>query len=133
VVVLGESAAQGVPAPQFGFAAQLRAQLRSRYPGRAVEVINTGIVAINSHAVYQIARQMADLSPDAFVVYMGNNEVVGPYGPGCAYLSEMPPLWVIRLSIWVKSTRTGQLVNAAVGAFPGAAIRPPNGEEWRCS
>ena len=117
VVVLGESAAQGVPAPQFGFAAQLRAQLRSRYPGRRVEVINTGIVAINSHAIYQIARQMADISPDAFVVYMGNNEVVGPYGPGCAYLSEMPPLWVIRLSIWVKSTRTGQLVNAAVGVL----------------
>jgi tetratricopeptide (TPR) repeat protein len=115
VVVLGESAAQGVPAPQFGFAAQLRAQLRSRYPGRAVEVINTGIVAINSHVVYQIARQMAELSPDAFVVYAGNNEVVGPYGPGCAYLSEMPPLWVVRLSAWVKSTRTGQLANAVAG------------------
>ena len=127
VVVLGESAAQGVPAPQFGFAAQLRAQLRSRYPGRAVEVINTGIVAINSHAVYQIARQMADLSPDAFVVYMGNNEVVGPYGPGCAYLSEMPPLWVIRLSIWVKSTRTGQLVNAAIGALSRRGHPPA---EW---
>ena len=127
VVVLGESAAQGVPAPQFGFAAQLRAQLRSRYPGRTVEVINTGIVAINSHAVYQISRQMAEISPDAFVVYMGNNEVVGPYGPGCAYLSEMPPLWVIRLSIWVKSTRTGQLVNAAVGLLSRRG-RPP--AEW---
>jgi tetratricopeptide (TPR) repeat protein len=117
IVVLGESAAQGIPVPSFGFAAQLRAQLRERYPGKQIEVINTGIVAINSHVVYQIARELAGFSPDLFVVYLGNNEVVGPYGPGCTYLSEMPPLWVIRLSVFVRSTRTGQLVMALVGKF----------------
>ncbi|MBI5424318.1 MAG: hypothetical protein HZA32_09515 [Opitutae bacterium] len=112
VVVLGESAAQGVPAPMFGFAPQLRAQLRALYPGRRIEVLNAGVVAINSHAVYQIARGFAAFSPDLFVVYLGNNEVVGPYGPGCAYLSSSPPLWVIRASVAVKSTRTGQLLGA---------------------
>ncbi len=115
IVVLGESAAQGVPVPSFAFAPQLRAQLRSRYPGRTIEVLNTGIVAINSHVVYQIAREMARFEPDLFVVYMGNNEVVGPYGPGCAYLSQMPPLWVIRASVFVRSTRTGQLVGSLLG------------------
>jgi len=127
VVVLGESAAQGIPVPAFGFAAQLRAQLRARYPDRAVEVINTGIVAINSHVVYQIAREMAEFSPDLYVVYMGNNEVVGPYGPGCAYLSEMPPLWVIRLSVFVRSTRTGQLATALAGRLVKGGHRPA---EW---
>ena len=125
-MVLGESAAQGIPVPSFGFAAQLRAQLRARYPGKNIEVINTGIVAINSHVVYQIARELAGFSPDLFVVYLGNNEVVGPYGPGCAYLSEMPPLWVIRLSVFVRSTRTGQLVMAAVGKL-SRGNRPPAG------
>jgi Flp pilus assembly protein TadD len=115
IVVLGESAAQGVPVPSFAFAPQLRAQLRHRYPGKEFEVINTGIVAINSHVVYQIAREMARFEPDIFVVYMGNNEVVGPYGPGCAYLSTMPPLWVIRASVFVRSTRTGQLLGSLVG------------------
>ena len=114
VVVLGESAAQGIPAPAFGFAPQLRAQLRARYPGKNIELINTGIVAINSHVVYQIVRNLADFSPDLFVVYMGNNEVVGPYGPGCAYLSAMPPLPLIRLSVFFRSTRTGQLLGAAL-------------------
>ncbi len=113
VVVLGESAAQGIPVPAFGFAPQLRAQLRARYPGRSVEVINSGIVAINSHVVRKIALELADISPDLFVVYMGNNEVVGPYGPGCAYLSQMPPLWFIRLSVAVRSTRIGQLIGRA--------------------
>ena len=112
IVVLGESAAQGIPAPPFGFAPQLRAQLRTRYPDKNIEVINTGIVAINAHVVYQIARDLADFSPDLFVVYLGNNEVVGPYGPGCAYLSAMPPLPLIRLSVFLRSTRTGQLIGA---------------------
>lgn len=119
IVVLGESAAQGVPAPQFGFAPQLRALLRSRYPGREFEVLNTGIVAVNSHVIYRIARQLKELSPDFVVIYMGNNEVVGPYGPGCAYLSEMPPLWVIRLSMAVKASRIGQLANRAAALLAG--------------
>ena len=115
VVVLGESAAQGVPAPQFGFAPQLRALLRARYPGTQIEVLNTGIVAINSHVVYQIARDMAAFSPDLFVVYVGNNEVVGPYAPGCTYLPGTPPLWAIRSSVALRSTRTGQLLASVLG------------------
>jgi tetratricopeptide (TPR) repeat protein len=115
IVVLGESAAQGVPVPSFAFAPQLRAQLRARYPGKEFEVIDTGIVAINSHVIYQIASEMARFEPDIFLVYAGNNEVVGPYGPGCAYLSQMPPLWVIRASVFVRSTRTGQMLGSLLG------------------
>jgi tetratricopeptide (TPR) repeat protein len=127
IVVLGESAAQGVPVPSFAFAPQLRAQLRARYPGREFEVINTGIVAINSHVVYQVAREMARYEPDLFLVYAGNNEVVGPYGPGCAYLSQMPPLWVIRASVFVRSTRTGQLLGSLAAKLARGVHRPA---EW---
>ena len=127
IVVLGESAAQGVPVPSFAFAPQLRAQLRHRYPGKEFEVIDTGIVAVNSHVIYQIAREMAHFEPDLFVVYAGNNEVVGPYGPGCAYLSHMPPLWVIRASVFVRSTRTGQLLVSILSRLsPGRRNAP----EW---
>ncbi len=126
VVVLGESAVQGIPAPAFGFVSQLRAQLRARYPQKKIEVLNTGVVAINSHVVYQIARDLAAFSPDLFVVYLGNNEVVGPYGPGCTYLSEAPPLWVIRASVAVKSTRSGQLLAAIMSRL---APRP-SPAEW---
>jgi len=117
IVVLGESAAKGVPAPSFAVAPQLRAQLRHRFPGKEFEVINTGVVGVNSHAVYQIARDLAQFEPDLFVVYMGNNEVVGPYGPGCFYLSQMPPLWLIRASIFVRSTRTGQLLGDVISTL----------------
>jgi len=127
VVVLGESAVQGIPVPAFGFVPQLRTLLRARYPDKTIEVINTGVVAINSHVVYQIAREVARYDPDLFVVYLGNNEVVGPYGPGCTYLSDMKPLWVIRLSVWVRSTRTGQLVAATMEKL--ASLKKPP-QEW---
>lgn len=126
IVVLGESAAQGVPVPSFAFAPQVRAQLRAQYPGKEFEVLDTGIVAINSHVIYQIARDMAQFEPDLFVVYAGNNEVIGPYGPGCAYLSQMPPLWVIRASVFVRSTRTGQLLGRALARFGSQNKR----QEW---
>lgn len=127
IVVLGESAAQGIPEPMFGLAPHLRAQLRARHPNRHVEVINTGVVAINSHVVRAIAREMADYAPDLFVVYLGNNEVVGPYAPGCSYLSAMPPRWVIRASVALRSTRTGQLLARALAGFVPVSSAPA---EW---
>jgi tetratricopeptide (TPR) repeat protein len=126
IVVLGESAAQGIPVPSFAFAPQLRAQLRARYPGKEFEILNTGIVAINSHVIYQIARDLARFEPDVFLVYAGNNEVIGPYGPGCAYLSQMPPLWVIRASVFVRSTRTGQLIGRCLAHLASKGRR----SEW---
>jgi tetratricopeptide (TPR) repeat protein/lysophospholipase L1-like esterase len=128
VFVLGESAAQGTPDPEFGFAAQLRAQLRALFPGRTVEVFNLGITAIDSHVIYRAVGQLSDFQPDLLVVYMGNNEVIGPYGPGCAYLSAMPPLWVIRSSVWVRSTRSGQLLGRI---WAKLAPRAAGTLEWR--
>jgi tetratricopeptide (TPR) repeat protein/lysophospholipase L1-like esterase len=128
VFVLGESAAQGTPDPEFGFAAQLGTQLRARYPGRTVEVFNLGITAIDSHVVYRAVGQLAEFQPDLLVVYMGNNEVIGPYGPGCAYLSAMPPLWVIRSSVWVRCTRSGQLLGRIWAKLAPAATGT---REWR--
>ena len=80
-------------------------------------------------SIYQIAREMAGFEPDLFLVYAGNNEVVGPYGPGCAYLSQMPPLWVIRASVFVRSTRTGQLLGSLLAA--NLAPRTPSGRMGR--
>jgi tetratricopeptide (TPR) repeat protein len=50
---------------------------------------------------------------------MGNNEVVGPYGPGSAIGGRMLPLSLIRLGLWVQTTRTGQLVQSLVLRLAG--------------
>ncbi len=101
IVVLGESAALGFPDPMFGFAHQLQA-LSGGIP---VEVINTSMTAINSNVIREIAAESLRLKPDWIVIYMGNNEVVGPSG----------------LALQLRRLRLGQLLS------PQAA---PNGQ-WR--
>ena len=115
IVVLGESAAMGDPDPAYGFGRYLEVMLRNRYPSLNFEVVNTGSVAINSHVLLPIARGLAKQHPDLFIIYSGNNEVVGPYGPGTALTSSAMSLPVIRASIFARSTRIGQLLTR-VGA-----------------
>ncbi len=110
IFVLGESAAMGDPDPAYAFSRYLEVMLRQRYPAIKVEVVNTGSVAINSHVLLPIAKGLAKQRPDLFILYSGNNEVVGPYGPGTALTSSGMRLPVIRGSIFLRSTRIGQLL-----------------------
>ena len=110
IFVLGESAAMGDPDPAYAFSRYLEVMLRQRYPSVRFEVVNTGSVAINSHVLLPIAKGVAPERPDLFIIYSGNNEVVGPYGPGTALTSSGLSLPVIRGSIWIRSTRIGQLL-----------------------
>ena len=110
IFVLGESAAMGDPDPAYGFSRYLEVMLRERFPSMKFEVVNTGSVAINSHVSLLIARDLAKYQPDVFISYSGNNEVVGPYGPGTALTSSGLSLPIIRASIFLRSTRIGQLL-----------------------
>ncbi len=114
IFVLGESAAMGIPDPAFGFGRILEGMLRDRYPGIRFEVINAAMTAINSHAILPIVRDCAGRNGDLFIVYAGNNEVVGPYGAGTVFQAYSPSLRTIRLGIWLKSTRTGQLIEGLI-------------------
>jgi tetratricopeptide (TPR) repeat protein len=112
ILVLGESAARGEPQPDFGLPRVLEAMLSLRYPGTRFEVINAAMVAINSHAILPIARDCVRAGADIWVIYMGNNEVVGPFGAGTIFGSQSQPLPLIRASLTAKATRTGQLLDS---------------------
>jgi tetratricopeptide (TPR) repeat protein len=121
IVVLGESAAMGDPDYAYGFGRYLEVMLRERFPGTKFEVVNTGMVAINSHVSAIIARELAGYHPDLYLVYAGSNEVVGPYGPGTVLTNSSMSLPVIHASIFARSSRIGQLLTES-GKSPG---------EWR--
>ena len=110
VFVLGESAAMGDPDPAYAFSRYLEVMLRQRYPAMKFEVVNTGSVAINSHVLLPLAEGLAKQKPDLFIIYSGNNEVVGPYGPGTALTSGGMSIPLIRAGIFMRSTRLGQLL-----------------------
>jgi tetratricopeptide (TPR) repeat protein len=128
IFVLGSSAAQGIPDPAFSFGRILEVMLQAKYPDTRFEVENVAMTAINSHVALEIARDCAAHQPDLFIVYMGNNEVIGPYGPGSVFQQWSPSLSFIRASIWVKATRIGQLIGDVAGCFHA---KKDLTEKWR--
>ncbi len=112
IFILGASAAQGTPEPAFSFGRILQEMLKDKYPEVNFEIINTAMTAINSHVVLQIAKDCARYDPDLFIVYLGNNEVTGPYGAGTVYTLPVANLAVIRTGIALKATRLGQLLTS---------------------
>lgn len=110
IFIVGGSAAQGTPDSSYGFGRILRVMLKDQYPGITFEVINAAMPAINSHVVLPIVKDCVNFSPDLFIVYLGNNEIVGPYGAGTVFSPMAPSLSAIRTSISVKSTKIGQLL-----------------------
>jgi len=110
VFLFGESAALGDPQPAFGMGRYLQALLRERYPGTEFEVVCVAMTAINSHAVLPIARECAHQDGDLWIIYMGNNEMIGPFGATTIFGSQSPPLAYVRLSVALQRTRLGQLL-----------------------
>lgn len=108
VVLLGESAAAGYPMSQYDLGRLVQARWNSKFPGTPIEVVNLSLVAVNSHALREFAREAAVLDPDLFLVYAGHNEVVGPFGPAEKFGPAVSSPELARLALAVRKTRTGQ-------------------------
>lgn len=128
VYILGGSAALGFPHKNHGLDRLLAAQLRAALPGRKVEVINTAMTSVNSHVVYAVAKSLPAGSADFAVILMGNNEVVGPYGPGTFNQNFLSNISLIRGIQALKRTRIWQSLNGLM-----SSIRPVDAQqelEW---
>ncbi len=130
IVVLGGSAARGTPDSAYSFGRVLETMLEARHPGARFEVLNAAMTAINSHVVLPIARDCARLDPDLFVVYLGHNEVVGPYGAATIFRPLSSSLGgaglpLIRAGIALRALRLGQLAD---GMLSGAGTEP---RQWQ--
>lgn len=69
------------------------------------------MATINSYVVCMIADELYRIQPDIVLIYMGNNEVVGPFGRGTVFGSYSPSLTLIRLGIKLRSYRIGQMID----------------------
>jgi tetratricopeptide (TPR) repeat protein len=117
IFVFGESAAMGDPEPAYGPARYLEVQLRQKFPGTKFEIVNVAFTAINSHVIVPIARECARHEGDYWIVYMGNNEMVGPFGAATVFGRRAPPLPYVRFVTAIQTTRTGQWVTSLVRHF----------------
>lgn len=112
VFVMGESAIMGDPDYSYGAGRILSVMLKKQYPGKNIEIINTAITAINSNVILPILKQSIEYQPDLYIYYIGNNEVIGPYGPTSVFLPFIENQALIRLSVALNSTRIGQFARA---------------------
>ncbi|HKW30679.1 MAG TPA: tetratricopeptide repeat protein [Verrucomicrobiae bacterium] len=126
IFILGESAAQGDPEPAYGAGRYLEVLLRERYPDEHFEVVNVAITAINSNVILPIARECARHQGDFWIIYMGNNEMVGPFGGATVFGAKAPPWWLIRMSVAVQRTRVGQLITSLIRRLK----HNPAGASW---
>lgn len=127
VAVVGGSAARGTPDPAFGLPRLLGEILREQSGVGDVEVLNAAMTAINSHVALPIVRDLlaSDAPPDALVIYLGNNEVVGPFGAATVFSPYSPHLGMIRASVWLKGLRFGQLLSGLLAPEPEGWV------EWK--
>ncbi len=112
IFLFGESAAMGDPRPAFGVGRYLEALLRERVPGEKFEVVCGAMTAINSHAILPIARECAGHQGDLWIVYMGNNEFVGPFGGSKVFGAQAPRVVWVRVYLALQRTCIGQWVLA---------------------
>ena len=70
------------------------------------------MTAINSHAIREIARDSQSRSGDIWLIYAGNNEVVGPFGAGTVFTKPGMSLASIRAKLALDKLRTGQLLSS---------------------
>jgi tetratricopeptide (TPR) repeat protein len=124
IFILGESAAMGDPEPGFGAARYLEALLRERFPEANFEIVNVAFTAINSHVIVPIARDCAARQGDLWIIYMGNNEMVGPFGAATIFGAKAPPVALVRLGLALQRSRVGQLMAAVAGRLKSKASAP---------
>jgi tetratricopeptide (TPR) repeat protein len=91
--------------------------LETRYPTIDFEVVCVAITAINSHVILPIARDCAKQDGDMWIIYMGNNEMVGPFGAGTIFGDRAPSRFTVKGALLVRSSRIGQLLTTLVGSL----------------
>ena len=127
IFVMGASAAAGTPDGAFSFGRILQMMLSQQYPDTNFEVVTLAMPAINSHVVLEIAGDCTRYQSDLFIIYLGNNEVVGPYGAGTVFSPLSSNLSLIRFGIALKATKLGQLITNLLESAGSTGVP----EVWR--
>ncbi|WP_318311784.1 hypothetical protein [Flagellimonas crocea] len=109
VVVQGASTVVGFPFYRGGsFPRMLKHRLSLTFPDKNIEVINTGITAVNSYTLWDMTDDIIEQKPDLVIIYAGHNEYYGALGAGSSISYGSHP-FLIRTYLSLKKLRSFQL------------------------
>lgn len=109
VFVQGASTVVGFPFYKGGsFPRMLKHRLSLTFPNKNIEVINTGITAVNSYTLWDLTDDIIAQKPDLVIIYAGHNEYYGALGIGSSISYGSHPT-LIRSYLNLKKFRFFQL------------------------
>ena len=110
VFVQGASTVVGFPFYHNGsFPRILKHRLSRTFPERNIEVINTGITAVNSYTLWDLTDKIIEQDPDLIIIYAGHNEYYGALGAGSSVFIGNHP-FLVRAYLKLKNLRFFQLI-----------------------
>ena len=130
VVMLGESAVAGFPSEEYSLGRLTRVLWNENFPDQPMEMATVAMVGANSHILRDFAIESMRMRPDVLVIYSGNNEVIGPYGPVSEFAGAFSARWMVRASMFVRNTRIGRAMESAINAV-GRALSGGEQPSWK--
>jgi lysophospholipase L1-like esterase len=119
VFILGGSSAAGFPfTPAGDFGKYIQRRLEILYPENQIEVVNIAITAVNSYALRDLIKGVAEQSPDLVIIYAGHNEYYGALGAGSTE-SVGSSRGIVNFIIYLNNFKTTQLVRNTLKWFSG--------------
>ncbi len=117
IFVMGESTTASWPYPENVLFSRLLGQrLADVFPDRQVEVVNTGIAAVNSFTLIDFMDEILAQQPDAILIYAGHNEFYGALGAASSN-SVGQSRWLITTYLKLLQLKTVQLVRNGLNAL----------------
>ena len=110
IFVQGASTVVGFPFyKNASFPRLLKHRLSRTFPDRDIEVVNTGITAVNSYTLWDLTNKIIEQEPDLVIIYAGHNEYYGALGAGSSvYIGKHPT--IVRFYLKIKNLRFFQLL-----------------------
>lgn len=110
IFVQGASTVVGFPFYRSGsFPRLLKHRLSLTFPEKNIEVVNTGITAVNSYTLWDLTDDIIKQKPDLVIIYAGHNEYYGALGAGSSVFMGNHPL-LVRTYLKLKNLRFFQLL-----------------------
>ena len=113
VFVQGASTVIGFPFYKNGsFPRILKHRLSKTFPGKNIEIVNTGMTAVNSYTLWDLTDDIIEQKPDLVIIYAGHNEYYGALGAGSTVFIGNHP-FLVRSYLKLKKLRFFQLLEKA--------------------
>lgn len=129
IFVLGESSTATWPYPENVLFSRLLGQrLADAFPDRYIEVINTGIAAVNTFTLIDFMDEVLAQQPDAILIYAGHNEFYGALGAASS-ASVGQSRWLITTYLQLLRLKTVQLLRDLINGATHQ-LRASSGEQY---